>query len=101
MLGLRKSGKADKRGKPLRPSSSPLRLPTWRPCKPVSANERAQFDAAAADVARINQQARLALLLFSALAIGAGAWLGLWLTRSISRWCQNAARLAEASPPTT
>ena len=91
--GLRRAARPTKRGKPLRPSSSPCGcLPEAHAVRRDRANERAQFDAVAADVARINQQARLAPLLFSALAIGAGAWLGLWLTRSIGRPVQNAAR---------
>ena len=95
VLGLRKSGKADEARQAFEAEFKPSAAAYLEAMQAVSANERAQFDAAAADVARINQQARLALLLFSALAIGAGAWLGLWLTRSIGRPVQNAARLAE------
>ena len=95
VLGLRKSGKADEARQAFEAEFKPSAAAYLEAMQAVTAHERSQFDAAAADVARINQQARMALLLFSALAIGAGAWLGLWLTRSIGRPVQNAARLAE------
>jgi methyl-accepting chemotaxis protein len=95
VLGLRKSGKADEARQAFETEFKPAAAAYLEAMQAVSAHERSQFDAAAADVARINQQARLALLLFSVLAIVTGALLGLWLTRSIGRPVQNAARLAE------
>ena len=92
----KKSGDAEKAREIFDRDFQPAAARFQEAIQAIVQHKRSLLDEAALQLDATNRRARTALLVFSLVALGLGAWFAVALTRSITRPLQGAAEVADA-----